>query len=401
MAPEQIRGEDIDARTDVYALGAILFEILTLEPLQGHGPVVAILERALNGVDARASVRAPHRDVAPELELSCVRATARDRTERTASARELADAVEAYLSGDRDFELRQELARDHLARAEAAVARSAEPSVDTQHRSDALREVGRAIALAPNDANALALLVRLLTEPPKVAPPEVTEIVEREARASRREMMPKVALAYSMTCLVSLAFEIPLGIRSTALVLVPVALWLLAGAAGWAAYRYEVSKKGAHPYVTVLASIALAATSVIHGPLIVIPAIAAVHAMGMALTTQRSNRAAATVLYGLGITVPTLLAWFGVHPVRHEFRDGLLTIAPGRALSSARRYVRVPAFRAPRDHRRRRTVRLVLPRRPHGRAAPQRAPGVAASPARAGGGRARARLRLARQKVSC
>src|SRR5207302_1405869 len=39
MAPEQIRGEEVDARTDVYGLGGILFEILAHEPLHGEGLV--------------------------------------------------------------------------------------------------------------------------------------------------------------------------------------------------------------------------------------------------------------------------------------------------------------------------------------------------------------------------
>src|SRR5207253_11297852 len=106
MAPEQVKGEDIDLRADVYALGAILFELLTLEPLHGDGTLADILKRAVKGADARASVRTPHRKVPPELEAICLHATALDREKRYSNARELADAVDAYLAGDRDLALR-------------------------------------------------------------------------------------------------------------------------------------------------------------------------------------------------------------------------------------------------------------------------------------------------------
>src|SRR6185295_4164481 len=112
--------------------------------------------------DARASVRAPDRDVPPELERSCVRATALDPLDRHASARELADDVEAYLSGDRDLELRRSLAAAHVARAREVA--SAETTL--ADRATALEAVGRALALDPDDRNALALLVGFLTKPP-------------------------------------------------------------------------------------------------------------------------------------------------------------------------------------------------------------------------------------------
>ena len=108
MAPEQLRGRHatVDARTDVFALGTILFEVLTLQPLRADASLGALLSE----VDATTKVeRASARtgDVPAELDDLCAGALEREPAARIASARALADAVARYLEGDRDLAARR------------------------------------------------------------------------------------------------------------------------------------------------------------------------------------------------------------------------------------------------------------------------------------------------------
>ena len=171
ISPEQIGGDPtIDGRTDIYALGCILFELLALEPL--HPRDGNELASSLGGVDARPSARAPKLAVPPELDAICVRATELDRAARFPTARELGEAVQRYLDGDRDVALRKMLARAEL---DIARARLAAP----QTSGEALRAAGRALALDPTAKEPAELVARLMLEPPRTTPPEV----EREVYA--------------------------------------------------------------------------------------------------------------------------------------------------------------------------------------------------------------------------
>jgi serine/threonine-protein kinase len=177
MPPEQLRGDaGVDARADVYALGCVLFEILAGEPLHPRG--AGAVPSTLAGVDARPGARGA--DCPPELEAACVRATRTEPGDRFASARALGDAVQAFLDGDRDVQLRRQLAAGHVADAEAAIAGGA--TLDARAR--AMREAGRALALDPTSAAAAAVVTRLMLEPPDELPPEVAAEVREHDRAS-------------------------------------------------------------------------------------------------------------------------------------------------------------------------------------------------------------------------
>ncbi len=93
MAPEQCRGDVIDARADLYSVGAVLFEMLTGRvPFEDDSPT-KILVRHME--DPRPDPRevAPERNVPAALAEVCLKAMSIDPLGRFASAEEFADAL--------------------------------------------------------------------------------------------------------------------------------------------------------------------------------------------------------------------------------------------------------------------------------------------------------------------
>ena len=178
MAPEQLRGKPASVQSDVFALGAILFELLTGLVLREG---VSFAGAARGRHDARCSSRAPDRGIAPELEAICVRATAVDPGQRFPSARALSEDVERFLEGDLDLVRRREQAASHVKTAQDALAR-ATADTDEQAATRAMRELGAALALDPENVDARALVVETLTTVPRKLPREVVEALEQAER---------------------------------------------------------------------------------------------------------------------------------------------------------------------------------------------------------------------------
>ena len=92
MSPEQAQGATLDARSDVYSMGVVLFELITgSEPFQAETPIAMILKH----LNERVPFISEFRDnIPPELDRVIARATAKNKDERYSSAGAMAQAFE-------------------------------------------------------------------------------------------------------------------------------------------------------------------------------------------------------------------------------------------------------------------------------------------------------------------
>jgi serine/threonine-protein kinase len=120
MSPEQARGDNeaVDERSDVYSLGAILYEILTLRPMFNADHVLAILFQVVNEAPPRPSEVAPDREIPSVLEEICLRAVEKAPGDRYQSTQAFADELELFLEGAKERERREQMAADAVMEAE-------------------------------------------------------------------------------------------------------------------------------------------------------------------------------------------------------------------------------------------------------------------------------------------
>jgi eukaryotic-like serine/threonine-protein kinase len=321
MAPEQMADPDVGPVADVYSLGLILYEILTLERCRDPNALFA-------PVNAKASERAPYRDVPPELEVVCVRATEIEPKDRYPTPRAMQEAINRYLEGDRELEARRQLAAKHMESARIALGKATEPNADYEkERGQAIMELGRAIALDPGNTEYLALLGDLMSAPTSKTPPAVVAQLEDD-----NQRVLHAGAKHSASAIASWWLFLPilawLGIREAWqlwLIGVPVTISAIIGLV---MVRQKRIGDGIQIVALVCMLLATMAVSRIYGPFVLLPTLICTYAIVLQAHPKGMMRLAGAAIATIAITVPAILEWTGALPSSYRFENGTWTIVP-------------------------------------------------------------------------
>ena len=313
MAPEQIRGEGAGPASDVYALGAVLFEILTGESL--HPPGLPGLAAALDQPQQSPRARKPDRDIAPELDAACLGALMEFPADRP-TARELGERVQNYLDGDRDVARRKELADEELATARAAF-----DSGDPERRAVAIRSAGRALALDPQSAVAAELVATLMVEPTRELP---KQLASKLLEGDRSEVKRRARISMgAMTSVLAVLIVLPwMQIRNWTTFVITLAILIGSIPLIWFSSRRD--RESPLPVFLITAMISIAFTRVV-GSFMLTPVIATGCLFALSVSSWIQRRS--YLIYGWVVVVtmlPLVLERIGAFHVTTILTDGNL-----------------------------------------------------------------------------
>ncbi|MCA9560055.1 MAG: serine/threonine protein kinase, partial [Myxococcales bacterium] len=122
MPPEQAAGriDELGPHSDIYSLGAVLYELLTLEPPFDGPTARAIRDAVATQPVVPPSRRAPDRDIPHDAEQLCLECLSKEPAARPRSAAWVADQVDQILEGDRDRARKAEERDQQLTRGQRA-----------------------------------------------------------------------------------------------------------------------------------------------------------------------------------------------------------------------------------------------------------------------------------------
>ncbi len=187
MAPEQARGDEADVRSDVYACGVILYEMLTGSvPFRGKTPL-ATMTAVLSQPLEPPRVRAKDRAIPSVLETVLLRCLEKSSENRYTSVRELRAAIEA--ASERRVISVQPTPRSDLH----------ESDTELSLRRSQIRSATEALRAAEALADAKARLAAEGDRPTELAPPPTNPGTEPGALEQRWKL---VAAAAIVTCIV-------------------------------------------------------------------------------------------------------------------------------------------------------------------------------------------------------
>ncbi len=332
MSPEQAYGGvDVGPHSDVFALGSILYEILTLQKLVPGSTDQEVREATMKGrYDPRPSSRFPEMEIPPELEEIVVAATQLDAAARTRSARSLYEQVERWLEGEGEERRRASLARRHTRAAISAVAEAAEggdPQRAAAARARAIHEVTRALALDPDNPTALRTMIKLTAEVPSTATPEAERAVQEIEAVNLRKTALRGTLAY-VAVAVNLALAALLGVERWGALAAPCVLILAAAALAFYASRQAIPSHLMAVLVLALSSTGFAMAGSLFGPFVFGPILCALNTVVVAIGFNRRIRALAVGFGIVAVVTPVAAQLAGWMEPSWLFHDGVIEIVP-------------------------------------------------------------------------
>ncbi|MGU3291275.1 Stk1 family PASTA domain-containing Ser/Thr kinase [Williamsia sp. M5A3_1d] len=195
LSPEQARGESVDARSDVYSMGCVLFELLTGEPpFTGDSPVAVAYQHVREDPPVPSSIR---REIPPQLDSVILKAMSKNPANRYQSAGEMRSDLMKVLAGGRPSApmllsdedktgVIEQMPRARSTRVGPTSHRRPDP-VDDDRRRSAMPKI---LAIGAAVVAAIVLVALLLTRPwadstaDQVAIPAVTSMSAAEARST-------------------------------------------------------------------------------------------------------------------------------------------------------------------------------------------------------------------------
>ena len=132
MAPEQIRGEAIDGRTDVYALGCMIYEMVTARLPYEAATIMGMLSKHLTEQAVAPSARRPELGLPPAIDQIVLAAMAKDPNARPPTMDQYFEMLAGVLQRNCPrLDRRIALAAQHAEHPDAgARARSRPPPID-------------------------------------------------------------------------------------------------------------------------------------------------------------------------------------------------------------------------------------------------------------------------------
>ncbi len=117
MPPEQAAGKvnRVDERSDIYSLGALLYEILAYRPPFRGRNFKETLKAVITQAPVPPSQRNPENPPSPALEAICLKCLAKRPRERYQTVKAILDDLEQYLSGVEDLDRRSRMSEEKLA----------------------------------------------------------------------------------------------------------------------------------------------------------------------------------------------------------------------------------------------------------------------------------------------